>query len=1072
MNFKAFYLTLLSSTAISFYSCYADESSQQNSSLLDFFGPQSTTSSVSNPSIPSTVVPSSTPFSTTSITTGAQPQSQPSVSPQKPGTPEVTPLASTTPPSVSPTVSISGTSNSGQQTPTSGVLPMSLAALTSTPTQTQIAAQPTPINALPQQVTTPAAAPTPQSSNISTTTPVLPTTPLPVISAASTTAQTPPSTLPSTPASQNSTTQTTTITPTPAPIAQSSVIQAPPIPQTEIRTQSTPQVMQTNAKYMAAFNDRSTPPLSQQPISANPHEIIELVPEDDFIPTTPNEDHNALASAAYLGSYLEPWRNIPDEKIEFFFENAELSALLSFIEQKFNITFLLDDSIKPLPKGGKSIIGSKISFKTHTPLTKKAAWDIFVSFLDMAGMSPIPGPQPGVYRLIGSKEKDSGKSPLPTLIGVDSSLIPDNDTLIRYVYFVENNTIDIIENTIKVMKSASSPEIIRFAALNALIITDRASNIKAMLAVIEELDNSERQEALAIIKLKYADASSAKKLYDSLAQGGGAASAARPSGRKNSTTDYFNKATRVIAEPRTNSLIIIGTRDAIKVITEFIQQNIDSVESLPDVPRYIYALKFLEASHLAKILQDSVAFKTDSEAARYGGVRDGDRYFKPITITAEPTTNSLIINADYEDYSKLYTLLQSIDIEQPQIALRLFLVNINLTDTKAFGTQLRNKIPGANSLLGNQVNFQTSNLAGTGGSGSIQERSSPPPPPITGATQLLGNLVNLANFASLGSTVITLGSDSFGVWGILNMLQTFSQANVVANPFIVTTNKYPAQFVSGDIRRVTDATIFGQQTQNSVRDDTATLDIRITPQISREDKLVTLDIAISFEQFVIADPTSSNGNKTARRLETTVVMGSNEILALGGLMSETVTEAVTKVPILGDIPVLGWLFQNRSKILTTSSILVLVVPEIIHARERIGADILTSNAVHDAKSATREIQSLNNIRDPINRLFFQDNTDPQGEFIDNFMSNRNSYVPQALNDIPLDEKRHREKNVLPACSQRGRRLRKSKARKTATNASQPQQLPQDTDAITPVYGEPAVIKNISSPPPALTVPGE
>jgi general secretion pathway protein D len=1001
MNFREIYLKFLFGVILLPLALRAASTTPDKPTLLDYFNPQITTSPVSNPPISSNAVSSAVPLTTTSITTGVQPQPQvqQSLDTSSTAAQAATPIPVGTPTSQSPIQAPSGYTTSANQTPTSGFLPASLSTSPAT-------LEPQPV----VQIAAPTAAqPIPQTIVTQTPTPVeQPAQPL-----------SPPS----------QPTQLVLPTPSVAP-----VIQTTPQP---VVTLPTPVITQPQPAPMPAIT-----PSRAEASSTEPHEALEFVPEEEFIKEAAEPD--LLSKAAYLGSYLEPWRRIPNEKIEFFFENAELSALISFIEHKFGITFLLDDNIKPLPKGGKSILGSKISFKTHTPLDPKTAWDIFVSFLDILKLSPVPGPQPDVYRIIGA-DKDSSRAPLPTLIGVDPSLVPDNDSLIRYVYFVENNAIDILERTILVMQSVNAPPVIRFPTLNALLITDRASNIKAMLAVLQELDSSDRQEALAIIKLKYADATAAKKLYDSLsrpeaAQGGASRAVG---GRKSSTADYFNKATRVITEPRTNSLIIIGTRDAIKVIAEFIEHTIDVPEILPDVPRYIYNLKFLEADHLAKILGDAVAFKTESDAAKYGGVRDGDRYFKPISIVAESTTNSLIINADYEDYSKLYTLLQSIDIEQPQIAIRMFLVNIDITNNKGFGTQLRNKIPGANSLLGNQVNFQTSGLTGTGSSGFIQERTSPAPPPVTGATQLLGNLVNLANFVPLGSTVISLGSDAFGVWGLLNMLQTYTQANIVANPFLVTTNKYPAQFVSGDIRRVIDATIFGQQTQTSQRDDTATLDIRITPQISRQDGLITLDIAISFEQFVVADPTSSNGNKTARRLETTVVMANNEILALGGLLQETVQETVKKVPILGDIPFFGWLFQNRFKSVITSSILVLIVPEIIHARDRIGANVFTTEMVHNAQTATREIRAMNNQRDPINQLFFNDKHDSQDEFINNFMSPRNTYTPEAIKKLSPEERQHREKQALVPCKQRGRRGRKNKCR---TKQCSPEKAVETTPA--------------------------
>lgn len=745
---------------------------------------------------------------------------------------------------------------------------------------------------------------------------------------------------------------------------------------------------------------------------------------------TPRGDETLVQRAAYLGSYLEPWRDAPHELIEFTFENAELSALISYIEEKFNITFITDDSIKPMPQGGKSILGTKISFKTHAPLTKKDAWDMFVTFLDMAGVAPVPGPTARVYRLIGSKDPksplDATRSPLPTFIGVDQSLIPDNDTLIRYVYFVENTTLDSIATIVDAIKSPLSQPVIKFPELNAVIITDRANNIKGMLAILRELDQTSTQEALAIVKLERTDAAKAAQIYADLAkqetaQGVAARFAA---GRKSSTTEYFPRGTKVIPEPRTNSLIILGTREAIKTISEFITTMIDRPDDRPEVPRYLYQLKYLDATNTAALLKDVLKFKEDSDAAKSGGVRDGDKYFKPISIVAEPATNTLIINADFEDYSHLHELLQSIDIEQPQIALRLFLLSLDLSSSKELGVQMRNKKPGPNGLIGNNINYQTTGLAGVN-SGVVEDTD----PGTTGAVRLLGDLVKLAAGAPVGSTVVTLGNDVFGVWGILNMLEAYTKTNVVANPFLVTTNKYKAQFQLGQKRMVVDANIFTTSTQQAFKQLDAVLDIQITPQISR-DGLVTLNIFFDLEQFTDTNPDSNNGNRTVKKIETTVIVADNEVLALGGLVRDSVIENVTKVPILGDIPLIGWLFKNRVKFTERTSLLLLIQPEIIYpAAHNRSVQQLTKQRLHDA--AAVENKAIN-LRDPISRNFFNDTRSSADEMINNFMSKRNQYTTEAMEERKLYEARKQEEAQLSDKSprRRGRKDKKSRPRKT------------------------------------------
>jgi|GEM_PF-2379305 len=756
-----------------------------------------------------------------------------------------------------------------------------------------------------------------------------------------------------------------------------------------------PKTKKTNTKRTEL---KKTPDIEPQGQNTQRAELL-----DDATPPMETKEINtkgAELGPIYLGEYLQPWEHSESQDmVEFLFDNAELSTLLQYVEERFNVIFILDDAIQPLPTGGKSIVGTKISFKTHKPLSRKDAWNLFVTFLDMAGLAPAPGPGKNVYKLMPSQDPKAARnvthSPLPTFIGVDPSLIPNNDVRIRYIYFVENASLDVVTNVINMMKSVSSPDLRSLPELNAVIITDKAANIKDMLALIKELDQANMPESLAVIKLKRTDATKAAALYASLT----AKSTDQSFGaqlfrtRRQSTAEYFSEYTRVIPEPRTNSLIVLGSRESIKKITDFIVTIIDQKDSLPEVPLYVYRCKFVDASSMEKILTQATKFQATSAAGKVGGVRDEDKYFKQVTITAEQSTNTLVINAEYDDYSKIFDLLQKLDVEQPQVALKVFILSIDLTDEKDFGIQLRNKIPGVAGLIGNDTNFQTSGLAGTvAGSGVIENTSST----SSGATRLLGDLVSLASGIKQGSTIVSLGSDAFGVWGILNMLQTYTRLTVVANPFLVTTHKYPALFSIGESRRVQNTTAFGTSSIDATGFISldADLSVSITPQIGR-DGLITLDVKINIDQFTDSNPLSTDGNRTTKRIETSVIVADNEVLALGGLIKETTRMTTTGIPILSSIPLLGWLFKNKNKQIVRSSLLILIMPEVIEPTNIANAESFTRSKILDAKDTLSELKNPSYNRDPVHRWMFHDNENNDSQFVDNFTSTKGRYTQDA-----------------------------------------------------------------------------
>ncbi len=194
---------------------------------------------------------------------------------------------------------------------------------------------------------------------------------------------------------------------------------------------------------------------------------------------------------------------------------------------------------------------------------------------------------------------------------------------------------------------------------------------------------------------------------------------------------------------------------------------------------------------------------------------------KPITFTPEFETNRLIIKGDYEDFLRAKEIISELDAPQPQVAIEVLLLSVSLNDKKQLGAQMRSREPGSEGLAGTNVKYQTSGLFGTG---QIVTN-----PNGNGVNRLLGNLLNLvSNGIAAGNTIISLG-DSLNVWAIIQALQTASNVQVLANPFLIATNKAKAVVSLGEVRRVTTGTIIGgSNTQtNTYGDAPAELKVEI-----------------------------------------------------------------------------------------------------------------------------------------------------------------------------------------------------------------------------------------------------
>ncbi|MGB8367228.1 MAG: hypothetical protein WCD44_02610 [Candidatus Babeliales bacterium] len=650
-----------------------------------------------------------------------------------------------------------------------------------------------------------------------------------------------------------------------------------------------------------------------------------------------------------------------EEKIiELNFENADLQNFIKQVEDIFEVTFISDDAIQPLAQGRKQIKGNKISFKTQEPMTKQEAWNLFVTFLEIAGFALVPQSDPRMYRI--STIPTARKSPITAFIGVDYTQLPENDEIIRYVYFIQNSSVDAIKNVIDPLRSSAS-SLVMLKENKAFILTDKAYNIKTLMQIVTELDKTSMPQSMSILKLRRADAKQVKELYDSLIQPADRGTS-RFFSKKQPTSLFFPESTRMIVEPRTNALVLLGPQDALKKIEDFIVKNIDVELDQPYSPLYTYQLKYADALTVADIMNNVTQYGKDSEAGKSGGVRGIDKYLRPMSFVAEKETNRLIIKAYYEDYLKAKAIIEKLDEAQPQIAIEVLILGINTTDQKQLGTQLRSKKPnGVDGLIGQNVEFQTSGLFG--GTSKIIENDSA----TQGVNRLLGDILKTVVGVGAGNTILALGQDAFGVWGVFQALQTFADTEVISNPFLIATNKTPAVVYLGEERRIRTATIVGTSEVESFGSDEAKLEIKITPQIN-SDGMIVLDLVVTVDDF-IDTVNLQDAAKNIRQITTSTIVANKEVLALGGLIRSRITKNQTKTPILGDIPILGWLFKNQSKTEQKQNLLILVSSRIIEANSERVAHEFTEERITDYYGTIDSMHQATQNRDPIHKLFFE-----------------------------------------------------------------------------------------------------
>lgn len=703
---------------------------------------------------------------------------------------------------------------------------------------------------------------------------------------------------------------------------------------------------------------------------------------------------------------VRPESAVDDEanKVEVNFEETDLSNITSWISKLFGVSFISNDAITPAPKGGGLIGSNKLTFKSHIPLTKRQVWDLFVIFLDLSGLAVRSSAiRSNFYQVVAVSRQSPDpitNQPLPSFVNVDWRALPDNDMYVRYVYFLQNMRLQAIMDVLNNLKSKNA-QLSELPNLDAFMITDKSYNIRTLMQVVEELDGVALPEAMSVLKLKNADAEEVGQLYKSLTSGDQQERRiASFLGQRNvPTKKYFPEHVKIIVEKRTNSLIILGDRKSIRKIENFISNYVDTELKQPYSPLYVYDLQYTNAKDMAQILDEVVNnYNKDSVAREFGSVRRGEKYLQPMVFEPEQEGNRLLIKGEKEDWLMVRRIIEQLDVPQPQIAIEVLVVNVTGNDNKELGVQIRNKRP---DQINPNIDWQVSGLPdGVGNPSSPVVR----PAGSVNPGSIAADLITLAQSQTVGSTLVSIGTAATGgVWALFKMLQTHTRTEVLSNPYLVTTNNYEALISLGETRRVVSSTVVsGSTSESSQADKTAALTVRVKPQINREG-IVNLDIFFELSAFTSSASSSTPANTVEHKSRTNANVADGEVLAFGGFMRTEVDETVTKTPLLGDVPVLGWFFKNKTKQKNVNNVMVFISPHIIEPRLQGGLSSFSEHKVNTARQTLCYGEQANQKRDPIHKWFFKDNVRSEQDKIDNFILEKEEAGVISAKEIIADE---------------------------------------------------------------------
>ncbi len=595
-------------------------------------------------------------------------------------------------------------------------------------------------------------------------------------------------------------------------------------------------------------------------------------------------------------STIEASERRDDAKVTFNFVDVELPAVTKFISDISGKNFIYDERLK-----------GKITIVAPTKLNISEAYNLFVSVLELKGFTVIPS---GVnaYKIVPINEaKQKGMQVL-----IDRG--PVNESYIARLVQLKNIS---SEEAMKFVQPLISRDghISAFGPGNLLLIVDSGLNIEKMLSIVEVIDQPSLRDEPDIVYLKNASSDALARIINE-----GIIKRARP-GQTQTVEDV-----KAVSDSRLNALILFGDRGYKESLKNLISQ-LDSPSQEKTGKLNVYFLEHADATELVKVLESIIKSAPQKQSAGAGAPVAAFESQMAISIAADKTTNALIIIASPSDYQSLVGIIKQLDKKRRQVFVEATIIEASIEKLSEVGAKWR-------AIAKDKGNPVTIGGFGTIDSTAIKNI-------ITGLTGFtLGGMGNFMDIKVTNPDGTVSSITAPGIAAFFSLDEFKSAVNVLSTPQILTADNKEAEIVVGKnvpfiSRRESDPSRTLSVFSTVERKDVG-ITLKITPQITEGD-YVKLDIYQEISS-VIPEPEavviSVGPTTTKRSTKTSVVAKDSKTIVISGLMQDKEEEQVRGIPLLSDIPIIGWAFKNRSVNVEKTNLLVFITPHIVKDSDR------------------------------------------------------------------------------------------------------------------------------------------
>jgi len=627
-------------------------------------------------------------------------------------------------------------------------------------------------------------------------------------------------------------------------------------------------------------------------------------------------------------------------------KDANIRVLIEAVSRITGKTFVLDPRIN----------NQKITIlsPSNVNLTKEEIYQIFLSALKMNQLAAV---EDGAVIKI-TQDQLAKSEPVP--VEGDTGQHSTGDLLITRVIKVNNIDAKQLTGVLRPLIRQTGHMAV-YAESNVIVIHDRASNINRLVKIIRQVDK-ESDVSMEVIPLENANAVEIVRILEQLE-------------KRTATKGASRSVPNIVADERTNSILINGETNS-RLRLRAIIAKLDSAEESNGNTKVFY-LRYSKADELKTVLlgQAKIVAAEGSSASTTGAKRTSSRTSSlDYNIESHEATNSLIITAPPDMMNTFESVIRQLDIRLAQVLVEAIIVEVSENKAKELGVQWL--FAGNGSQPAGATNFTNTgvgivNIAGAAAANrGTDNGSTTVTNPETGISTTTTNRTDGDNGMALGQLLSGVQGLAVGVanegldWSaFLRALGTDTDSNILSTPSIMALDNQQASIHVGQEVPIITGSATGSNNTNpfqTVARQEIGVKLEITPQINEGDAVI---LELSQEVSSVAGATSTDIVINKRTINTSVLVESGSTIVIGGLIDDDIQESSQKVPLLGDIPIVGYLFRSQATTKTKRNLMVFIRPTIVRDEASISA--LTSRKYNfmRARQLERRAEGVNLLSD-------------------------------------------------------------------------------------------------------------